>query len=88
MIPAGDTHCITRPLRLRRRPGTGGPISMTRKACSVAFTIGWASALTFGWIALAAPPDAPVGTRTINMILAAFGAGAGLWSWMRVRRDI
>jgi len=60
---------------------------MTRKACSIVFTIGWAMALTFGWIALAAPPDEPDGLRTINMALAALGAGAGIWSWMRIRTN-
>lgn len=58
---------------------------MTRKACSIIFTIGWASALTFGWIALAAPPGEPEHLRTLNMMLAAMGTGAGLWSWLRIR---
>jgi hypothetical protein len=59
---------------------------MTRKHCSIVFTIGWAMALAFGWIALAAPPEEPDHLRTINMLMAALGAGAGIWSWVRIRR--
>ncbi len=59
---------------------------MTRKTCATVFTIGWGAALAFGWIALAAPPDEPTGLRTINMLLTALGVGAGMWSWVRIRR--
>ncbi|PTV95108.1 hypothetical protein C8J27_10551 [Rhodobacter aestuarii] len=59
---------------------------MTLKTCSIAFTIGWLAALTFGWIALAAPPEEPALIRTINIMFAAMGAGAGIWSWMRIKR--
>ncbi|MGD9916875.1 MAG: hypothetical protein AB7U46_02565 [Paenirhodobacter sp.] len=59
---------------------------MTKKTCATIFTIGLGAALAFGWIALAAPPDEPDAMRTINMLLAAAGAGAGLMSWLRIRR--
>lgn len=56
------------------------------KTCAMVFTIGWGAALAFGWIALAAPANEPGSLQTFNMLLAAMGAGAGLWSWLRIRR--
>jgi len=56
------------------------------KICATVFTIGWGAALAFGWIALAAPPEAASHLQTINIALAALGAGAGLWAWLRIRR--
>lgn len=59
---------------------------MTMKTCAMIFTIGWGAALAFGWIALAAPTSESETLRTFNMLLAAMGAGAGLISWLRIRR--
>ncbi|AQS46423.1 MULTISPECIES: hypothetical protein [Thioclava] len=56
------------------------------KTCATVFTIGWGAALAFGWIALAAPPEEPTTLQTLNIVLAALGAGAGLWAWVRIRR--
>jgi hypothetical protein len=56
------------------------------KSCAMVFTIGWAAALAFGWLALAAPAGEPVALQMTNILLAAAGAGAGLWSWLRIRR--
>ncbi|MDF1620310.1 hypothetical protein [Pseudothioclava nitratireducens] len=56
------------------------------KTCATVFTIGWGAALAFGWIALAAPASESAGMQTLNMMLAALGAGAGMWSWLRIRR--
>ncbi|MBW0158550.1 hypothetical protein OE699_10235 [Sedimentimonas flavescens] len=56
------------------------------KTCATVFTIGWAAALAFGWIALAAPSSEPMGLQVTNMLLAAAGAAVGLWSWLRLRR--
>ncbi|KEO54129.1 MAG: hypothetical protein H5U24_03530 [Thioclava marina] len=56
------------------------------KTCATVFTIGWGAALAFGWIALAAPPEEPTQLQTLNIALAALGAGAGLWAWVRIRR--
>lgn len=56
------------------------------KNCAMIFTIGWAAALAFGWLALAAPHSEPVALQMVNIMLAASGAGAGLWAWLRIRR--
>lgn len=56
------------------------------KICSILFTIGWAAALAFGWLALAAPQSEPAPQLVLNTILAALGAGVGTWSWLRLRR--
>ncbi len=56
------------------------------KTCATVFTIGWGAALAFGWIALAAPADESASMQTLNIALAALGAGAGMWSWLRIRR--
>ncbi|WP_417806193.1 hypothetical protein [Thioclava sp.] len=56
------------------------------KICATVFTIGWGAALVFGWIALAAPPEEASQMRSITIVLAALGAGAGLWAWLRIRR--
>ncbi len=58
----------------------------TTKACATVCVIGWAAAATFGWIALAAPPGESAGLQTLNMLLAAAGAGAGIFSWIRIRQ--
>ena len=56
------------------------------KSCAMMFTIGWAAALAFGWLAMAAPANESVALQMTNILLAAAGAGAGLWSWLRIRR--
>lgn len=56
------------------------------KTCAMLFTIGWGAALAFGWLALVAPSGEPASLQMINLVLAASGAGAGLWSWLRLRR--
>ena len=48
--------------------------------------IGWSAAATFGWIALAAPPGESPQLQTLNILLAAAGAGAGIFSWLRLRQ--
>lgn len=57
------------------------------KLCSIAFTTGWLGALTFGWLALAAPISEPTGVLMTNMILAATFAAMGLTSWIKLKRD-
>jgi len=59
---------------------------MTMKTCATIFTIGVGAALAFGWLAVAAPPSEPTGLHTLNILLATAGAGAGLMSWLRIRR--
>ena len=56
------------------------------KTCATVFTIGWGAALAFGWIALAAPPGESQSLQILNFLLAAAGAGAGIFSWVRIRR--
>lgn len=56
------------------------------KLCSIMFTVGWAAALIFGFLALAAPSDESSTYLVVNTILAAGGAAMGLWSWLRVCR--
>lgn len=56
------------------------------KTCAIMFTIGWAAALTFGWLALGAPDDEPQKYVAINLLLAAMGAAIGTWSWLRIRK--
>ncbi|MFC2966632.1 hypothetical protein [Acidimangrovimonas pyrenivorans] len=50
------------------------------------FTIGWLAALTFGWIAVAAPADEPQMMLALEVLFAAIGAAIGMWSWLRIRR--
>jgi uncharacterized membrane protein YeaQ/YmgE (transglycosylase-associated protein family) len=57
------------------------------KLCSILFTIGWLGALTFGWLALAAPITEPAGTLMTNMLLAVVGAAMGLTAWIKLKRD-
>jgi hypothetical protein len=57
------------------------------KLCSIFFTTGWLGALTFGWLALAAPLTEPTGVLMTNMILAAGCAAMGLTSWIKLKRD-
>lgn len=59
---------------------------LAMKTCAMMFTVGWAAALAFGWLALAAPQGEPVSLQMTNILLAATGAAAGLWSWLRIRR--
>ena len=56
------------------------------KTCATVFTIGWGVALAFGWIALAAPAEESASMQAFNIALAALGAGAGMWSWLKIRR--
>ena len=56
------------------------------KTCATLFTIGWGAALSFGWIALAAPADEASQLQSLNITLAALGAAVGLWAWLRLRR--
>ena len=56
------------------------------KTCATVFTIGSGAALAFGWIALAAPPDEPTALHSLNILLAASGAGAALLAWARLKR--
>ncbi len=56
------------------------------KIWSIMFTVGWAAALAFGWMALAAPQAEPPGRLVLYITLAALGGGLGLWSWLRIRR--
>jgi len=56
------------------------------KICSIMFTIGWAAALAFGWMALAAPPSEPESLLVLHMALSAMGAALGLFAWVRIRR--
>ncbi|MDP3341811.1 hypothetical protein [Frigidibacter sp.] len=56
------------------------------KICSIMFTIGWAAALAFGWMALAAPQGEPEALLVLHMALSALGAGLGLFAWVRIRR--
>lgn len=56
------------------------------KTCSIVFTVGWAAALVFGWLVVAAPMDEPQSMKLINGTLAVIGAGMGFWSWLRIRR--
>ena len=58
------------------------------KICSLTFTIGWAAALVFGWLALAAPRGEPQMLLMMNAGLAALGFAAGMWSWIMIRRAI
>ncbi len=56
------------------------------KLCSIMFTVGWAAALVFGFLALAAPNGEPTGFVVGYTLLAFGGAAMGLWSWLRVCR--
>ncbi len=60
---------------------------MTTKTWALICVIGWAAAVTFGWIALAAPGGEPAALHSTNIILAALGAGLGLVSWLRLNRS-
>jgi len=56
------------------------------KTCSIMFTIGWAAALVFGWMALSAPATEPPTLMVVDMLLAAVGAAMGSFAWMRIKR--
>ncbi|MGC9370589.1 MAG: hypothetical protein ACP5DX_13705 [Paracoccaceae bacterium] len=50
------------------------------------FTIGWAAALVFGWMALTAPATEPPTLLVVDLLLAAIGAAMGAFAWMRIKR--
>ncbi|MBD3763516.1 MAG: hypothetical protein IE927_01960 [Rhodobacterales bacterium] len=56
------------------------------KLCSIMFTVGWAAALVFGFLAVSAPAGESAALLVTHVLLAAAGAAAGLWSWLRVCR--
>ena len=56
------------------------------KTCSIVFTVGWAMAVVFGYLALSAPPGASAGLQVLNTLLAFAGAMLGLFAWSRILR--
>ncbi|WP_212523051.1 hypothetical protein [Actibacterium sp. MT2.3-13A] len=56
------------------------------KTCSIMFTIGWAAALVFGWMALSAPAAEPPMLQVADVLLAAAGAAMGSFAWIRIKR--
>jgi len=56
------------------------------KTCSIMFTIGWAAALVFGWMALSAPASEPPMLLVADVLLAAVGCAMGAFAWVRIKR--